>query len=430
MKQFFFWLLVFLFFGGRVLGQNADPFSPTVTPAESEQIRLARTLGEQDPVKAVAQLRGEIKASASAALDFTLGNLLFQNEQYAEAASAYETALKKFPAFRDAKINLGRVYLLLERPEASVRVYQELVRDGIADAETYVLLGHGLMMGTRPVSAETAYRQALLLDENGREARHGLLNALMAQQRDAEVLALTGELLKAEPGRRPYWAARANAQLSLGKPGDAAQSLEQARRLGVADAEMLSMLGQLYLQEGIPEEAVARFEEAFSGGELSLLRREQAVRGLMQLDRLTDAERLLAVLGAQLKSLPDAERVPAEGTVLKLNCRLKVRQGRTEEAGDLIRKGLEKNPLDGELLQLQAGVLREQDREEEAVLVLQRLSRIQGFEAEALLQLAQIEVDRKNWAAAVKLLERAQVFEEKPEWDDYLQQLRKMADGR
>src|SRR5690606_36535341 len=161
-----------------------------------------------------------------------------------------------------------------------------------------------------------------------------------------------------------------NAGLSMEDFQGAARSLEQARRLGVADAEMLSMLGQLSLQEDIQEEAVLRFEEAFALGEPSPLRQEQAIRGLVELGRVQEAESLMEKMGTQLKFVTGTERKAVEGTVLKLKVRLYVMQDRIPEAGALLQKGLEESPMDGELLLLQAELLRGQAQREEAVLVL------------------------------------------------------------
>lgn len=424
MRTIFLWYLLQLISCGLLFAQAADPFSPTVTRAESELIQKA--MGMPDEQDGVELLQEEMSESSSAALYFSLGSLFFQMENYPEAAEAYEQAVGRYPGFRDAKINLGRVYVLLERPEESVRVFQELVRDGSADAETYLLLGHGLMMMNQSLSAETAYRQVLLLDQMNVDAKQGLLNCLLSQQRDADVLSLTDELLQQEVTRKAYWAARVNAQLSLGKSEEAASSIEQARRLGVADSEMLALLGQLYLDE-IPEEAVIRLEESFAGGEISIQRRAQVVLGLLYLGRLRDAERFIDEMGSHLSSMPEAERAEMEGLMLKLNIRLALLQKRFDEAGDLVQKGLERNPLDGELLGMRAEILLEQGMEEESLIVLEQLARLPGFEAEALLKSAQIQADRGQWAFALQLVERAQVFEEKPQLQAYVQQLRRMA---
>lgn len=407
--------------------RNEDPFAPLVTRSESEVIQQAQSLADRE--EAVALLREAATATASAALDFTLGNLYFQLERYAEAAAAYEKALEKYPAFRNAKINLGRVYFQLEKIEEAVGLYQGLVRDGVADGETYLWLGHGLMQLGESVPAETAYRQSLLLGERRVEAKQGLLNCLIAQQREREALGLLRELLAGDVNRQAYWGARVNAYLSLEDAAAALESLETARRLGSADAEMLALLGELYLMRGMEVEAVANFQAALSAGGLSVLRREQMVAGLMHAGELAAAGELLDAIGSELKNLPSDERRQAEGRVLKLRTRLLIARGEAEAAEKLLGEVLASDPLNGEMLGMLGELQRERGDWEAAMLTRERQLRVQGFEAEALLGMGLIQAGRGEWALAVGYLERAQVFKEKPQVAKYLQQLRRMVDN-
>lgn len=407
---------------------EGDPFRPTVSRREAEWIQEAQSKGADELNEAIEGLSQQDIAGGSAALDFTLGNLYFQAENPERAAAAYENALEKFPTFRNAKINLGRIYLILEREEDAIRLYQELVRDGVADAETYLLLGHALMMESFPVSAENAYRQALLLDQNAIEAKRGLLSALMSQERHREGLALAKELLIQEPGQREYWAARANAQLALGETGAAAASLEQARRLGSADADMLATLGELYLQRHAPGEAYDRFMESFERGEDRLPRRERAITGFLQLGALKEAEQLLEGLESRIDELPAGEKEEWTLLYLRLQSRVDLENGNVDEA---LRKGrnvLEMDPLDGTTLLLLARIFEEQGDVEQALGYSGRAARIKGFEAEALIQQALIEVGRQRVEPAVRLLERAQAFEENAAVAGYLRQLRRVGE--
>jgi lipopolysaccharide biosynthesis regulator YciM len=69
---------------------------------------------------------------------------------------------------------------------------------------------------------------------------------------------------------------------------------------------------------------------------------------------------------------------------------------------------------------------READRLEDAVMACERASRIQGFEADALILQGRIEAERERYARAVELLEAAQSFEDRPYVARYLEQLRRM----
>jgi tetratricopeptide (TPR) repeat protein len=414
--------------GNPGFSQSMDPFMPTVNRREAEWIEEAQSGDQDDLENAIAGLIQRDIAGGSAALYFTLGNLYYQAEMYEEAVTAYEAALEKFPTFRNAKINLGRIYLVLEREKEAIRLYQELVRDGVADAETYLLLGHALMMESYPVSAENAYRQALLLDQTSKEARRGLLRTLLSQERYREGLALAKELLVQDPDQREYWAARANAQLSLGQMEGAMGSLEQARRLGRADADMLATLGELYLQQEIPAEAAARFAEAFELGEDRLQRRERAITGLLQMGAMEEAERLLEEFKNRLDVVPDTEKPEWDLSYLRLRSRLDLEQGKWEEAQEKGKQILERDPMDGATLLMLARIYEEQGDVEQAVSYCERAARITGFVAAALIQQALLEVGRQRVETGIRLLERAQAYEEHAGVARYLRQLRRVGD--
>lgn len=423
-----FLIYFLLFFAVTLRGQGNDPFSPSVTRSESERIQQALSEAEEDPEKGMALLVSQVTEKSTAAIDFTLGNLYFQEEMYAEAQKAYERSLEKFPAFRNAKINLGRIYLLLEEPERAIKIYQELVRDGIADGETYLLLGHALLMKSQPVSAESAYRQCLLLDQNLHEAKQGLLNSLLLQERHQEAVFLSRELLEKHPLRRDYWAARANAEIALGDHEKALHSLEQARRLGIADTEMYIVMGELYLQQNTPAPAVERFTSALKEGELSLSKHVQAVKAFIAAGALVEADRLFVLLEKKFSKMDEKKESVDEGTVLKLKSRLQMAQGNRMAAEETLQRVLDQYPMDGESLLLLSELQVEQGQVEEALLLLERAGRLKGFEADSLVQQALIQVGKKEIDLAVKLLERAQVFEERAQVRDYLRQVRRMAE--
>lgn len=99
----------------------------------------------------------------------------------------------------------------------AVAVFQTLMRSGQADADMLTLLGHALLLQEKPVSAEGAYRQALILRADDMDAMRGLTKCLIDQQ---------------EP-RRPYREAATllESAQAFGERPDVARYLEQIRRL-------------------------------------------------------------------------------------------------------------------------------------------------------------------------------------------------------
>ncbi|WFB35464.1 tetratricopeptide repeat protein [Kiritimatiellota bacterium B12222] len=426
MKSFLIRMCCSYLLYGAIAGPVTDPFSPQISTKTSERVQEIQNLAGQDLEGAIALTLETESNEDAAVLAFVLGNLYFQNEQYEEAEEAYAQAVEFFPAFRSAKINLGRIYLIQEKPELTVSLYQELVRDGVADGETWTLLGHALMQESEPVAAESAYRQAWLLDLSKQEAKRGLLNSLLQQERYEEVRFLSKELLADAPLQKEYWSAKSHAELALGDHNAAMNSLEQARRLGQADPQMLTVLGELYLEQRIPEQAVVSFQQAVKDGAGGIDRQMKIVEVLLNADLTEEATAIFAQVQLSYEAMGVQEQVPYEGEVIKLNSRIQLQKGSLEAASDLLISYLGKEPMDGEALMMMAEALRGQGEWLQAESYLERATRIKGMEADALVQLAMLQVDNKQWPQAIQSLERAQVFEEQEQVTRYLQQLRRM----
>lgn len=404
----------------------SDPFEPMVTREESALLASVMAVAETNTAAAVGLLRDARKPDDSAALDFILGNLHYRDRDLDAARAAYEAALEKFPPFRGAIVNLGRVHLLEDRPAEAIDLYRRLVRDGIADADSVLLLGHALMMEDRPVPAEAAYRQTLLLDPRHMEARLGLTKALMRQERYPEGLALVAEILRDDPVNRELWSLRANALLNAGDYEEAARAIETAHRLGCADADMLAALGDLLLNRNQPADGLKAYESAFSTAPPSAVLVLRAAEGFLMIGDMPGADRMLR-RAADMKDAGETSFDAAAGlTLLRLRAERAQQAGDTDGALALCEEIVRIDPLDGRTLLLIAGLHQARGRLEDAAMTCERAARVKGFEADALVLHAQIEVARDRYAGAVALLESAQSFRAQPHVARYLDQLRRM----
>ncbi|HSV99986.1 MAG TPA: tetratricopeptide repeat protein [Sedimentisphaerales bacterium] len=404
-----------------------DPFEPTVTRDEARLLQQAMATAATDPATAVEMLRTKKLGDASAALDFALGNLYFQQEQFDAAAQSYQGALTKLPKFRSAIMNLGRVYLLQNQTDKAITLYQELVKDGQADADILLLLGHALLMQNHPVSAESAYRQSLLLRPKHADAMLGMAKSLMQQERYAEGLALVGEILQTDPTHAELWALRTNALLAMNANDRATRAIETAHRLGCADAEMLAALGDLYLHQDQPQDALRVYDEAFRTASPSVNRMLRAFEGFLMVNDQQGALRMLERLETARRADASSFGPKDQVKLLRLQGELAEQQGDSARAMALYEELLRIDPLDARSLLLLARGQWQKDQLEEAAMTCERAARIQGAEADALVLHAQIEVQREHYGRAVELLEAAQTFQERPHVQRYLEQVRRMA---
>jgi len=406
---------------------HEDPFQPTVTRDEAKLLQKAMALAPTDPEGAIKTLQIKKLSEASAALDFALGNLYFQQENLSAAAQAYENALGKQPHFRSAIMNLGRIYLLQEKMDEAIALYQDLVAVGQADTNIFLLLGHALLTQNYPVSAETAYRQSLLIRAKHPDAMLGLAKSLMQQERYVEGLALVGEILQADPTQTELWSLRANALLATDANERATRAIETAHRLGCADTEMLATLGDLYLNQDQPVDALRAYNEAFRTESPSARRMLRALEGFLMVSDHRGASRMLERLERARQATPAAFGQGDQVTLLRLKGELAEQKGDSEQAMAFYEELLRLDPLDARTMLLLARGQWRKGQSETAAMTCERAARIPSFEADALVLHAQIEVERERYSRAAELLEAAQAFQQRSHVQRYLDQVRRMA---
>lgn len=403
-----------------------SPFEPVVSREEAKLLNAAMQTAANDVPAALAMLQIKKLVEASPAVDFAIGNLYFQQEQLEQAAEAYRNALKKHEHFRSAMMNLGRVYLLQEKTQEAIELYQHLVEDGQATADILLLLGHALLMGNYPVSAEVAYKQSLLLRPQDPDAMLGLAKCLMQQQRYTQGLALIGEILQENPTQKELWALRANAYLALGENEKAIRAIETARRLQGVDAEMLATLGDLYLNRAQAQDALAVYKAAFAAEKPSMARMLRGLEGMIMIGDPAAATQMVTQIKNTQAGLTEPPAPQHQIHFLRLQGELAHLQGKPDRAIELYQELLRQDPLDAKALLLLARLQWQQGQLEDAVMTCERAARIQGHETNALVIHAQIEVERQQYARAVELLEAAQTFQHQVHVQRYLEQVRRM----
>lgn len=425
------WLVLLVLFGAsgvRAMAQSTPVpmvVEPTVSREESDLIGRVVALSATNRPAAITLLEEGRSTKSSAALDFTLGNLHFQGGTHDAAVKAYREALIKLPTFRAARVNLARLYLLGEKPEEALPVLREVATDGQADADTYLLLGHALLLTDALVSAETAYRQCLLLRPGDADALLGLARALLPQDRPQETLALARELLRRDPMRREWWGLQANALMAMDRPEEAARALESARRLDLADAEMLATLGDLHLNARRIEDAADLYRQSLAGiGTPPVDRTLRALEAFVSLRQAEAAERLIESLTERKAELNATQRRALQ----RMMADVALLGEDADTAMGLFNELLREDPLDGRTLLRLAGLHREAGRIEEAALALERAARLPDTQVDALIGNAQLEVQRQRYRRAQELLEAAQALDPSDEVQRYLDQVRRLAE--
>jgi len=396
---------------------------PTITPAERQLLdEVAAILATNLPA-ASQRLLESTTTNSSAALDFTLGNFLFQQQQLEAAATRYRTALKKMPDFLRAHKNLALIQFQEAQYADSLASLLKSVALGEADELTYGLIGHCHHRLGNHASAEAAYRQALLFNPANENWKQGLASSLLEQRRLGEAAAWLEELLILKPDRADLWLAQADTYLGRDDVDRAAANYELLRRMGKASTGSLLNLGDIYVNRGLPTEAVNAYTEALHKKQSPDLNRMiRVARVLLEQQHPKESARLVAALERDLPTKPD--------DLLRLKARIAFVQGNTDSAIVSLESLLEQNPADGETLILlgdhyaRAGEKTDQER---AALLYERASRIEGFAARAMVQQAVMLVRRGQYKRAILLLKNAQAVEPKPNVAEYLTRLERLS---
>ncbi len=416
---------------------------PRVTVDEREQMLNVMELISADKMDEAAKMlvkyRKEDQA-ASAVFDFTLANIYFQQadaeglteeqrkQKLDAAAAAYQIAVDKYPKFRRAWRNMGLIYIRESEFAKALPALTKVVELGGGDSITYGLLGYAYASVGNNLSAELAYRMAILLDPKTMDWKMGLARSLFKQQRFAEAVAFCDQLIKNEPDRVDLWLLQANAFIGLNQPLKAVENYELVDSLGKSTADSLNMMGDIYINEGLYRLAVNSYVRA--------MKKEPQARP----DRAIRSAKVLAARGAldetkqlienieRLKgaNLEDDERKE----LLKLQARIAVAQGAGEEEVAILEQIVQLDPSDGEALILLGQDYARKGKNEKAIFYYERASSIPKYEPDAKVRHAQLLVKLGKYNEALQLLRQAQQLSFRENIQKYLEQVERVAKTR
>jgi tetratricopeptide (TPR) repeat protein len=399
---------------------------PRVTVEERDQMQKVLNLISTDKMdEAAAMLEKSQNKASSAVFDFTLANIYFQQEKLDQASGVYQTAVEKYPKFRRAWRNLGLIYVRQGNFQKALPALTRVVELGGNDAVTYGLLGYAYASLDNNLSAESAYRMAILLDPATLDWKMGLARCFFKQERYAEAVAICQQLIEGQPNRADLWLLAANAYIGLNQPAKAAEIYELVDNLGKSTPASLNMLGDIYVNQELYEMAVSSYIRAL----------ENDPNGTP--DRAMRSAKILVSRGAideTLKLMDTIEtyfyiRLGAAGRkeFLKLRARLAVARGSGEDEVRILNEIVELDPLDGEALILLGQHSSRTSDTEKAIFYFERAAAIDKYEADAKVRHAQLLVGKGKYAEALPLLRRAQTINPRENIQKYLEQVERVA---
>lgn len=234
---------------------------PNSMPVAAEQLNVYRTTNERGTYSAVIdQIIG--------AIYFQLGSMASNEAERTRYNRLAETNLKKaiesFPNFLKAHKNLANLLFKDGRSEEARKHFVTALKLGDVDPITYGILSAIYYEASQWSAAETAARNSLMLDPTVIEFRRILGLALFQQERFSEARAVFEEILQERPNEAFYWQMISNTYINEDQIDSAANLLEIVRFMGRADAQTLLLLGDVYMNKNMVEDAAETYYEALS----------------------------------------------------------------------------------------------------------------------------------------------------------------------
>jgi len=412
-------------------GINAE-IEPRVTKDEVAILEKVRPLMASDLPAAETELRKVMKPDGPAILEYTLGGILFQQDKLPDALAAFRKAVEKFPTFRRAYRNIGLISVRSADYPGAIAAFNRMIELGGADPFSYGLLGfsHAARQDFQP--AESAYRNALLLQPDNIEWRLGLTRCVFKQGKFDDAAALLDVLIAAYPEKADFWMLQAHTFLGMKQPLKAAMNLEAMDQLGKSTLESLYTLGDIYLTESLPDLALGAYERAVAAQpDQPVARPIRSAEQLASRGGMAQARRLVeAVRAARKDQIDDADK----RRILKLDSRLAMATGNGgAESAAMLEEILKLDPLDGEALMLLAQHYASTGKEgdvDKAMLYYERAAGIESFAANAKVRHAQIFVSQSRFSEAIQLLRQAQEIKPREDVARYLEQVERISKSR
>ena len=418
------------------LGVKSD-VEPKLTEEEQHYLEQIQPFMGKDLEACINAFQKVSGPEATARFDYELGVLYMQKNDVDKAREALTAAVTKFDRFLRAHSNLGLLYTRVNRTREAIPHITKSIALGQASEELYGMLAYCHLQNGDSLSAETAYRNAIMLGPKTVDWKTGLAQALFSQQKAGEAIALLDELLKDDPEKELFWNMQAVAQIANGAPLKAAQNLEMLILMGKATAKEYSTLGEIYMAQALYSLASRSFIAGASAkgapsGPDGLLK---SAESLAQRSAYSEAKAVLVAVESVFSNLETAQKVK----MLKVRSRIAMAEDASESAVALLNEIVQVDPMDGEALMLLADHFIKKGTDADlvqAIFYLERAIKINTTEADASVRLAQAKIAKsasetdkgkrlEAMASAIELLKRAQELKKRDSVGSYLADLEK-----
>lgn len=344
-----------------------------------------------------------------------------------------------FPNFLRAHKNLANLYFRNDRSDEALKHFVRAVELGDREAPTFGLMGAIYLEQQKYISAESALRQALMVNPNINEFKQLLGQVLLNQERYLEAKEIFSELLMVRPNEVNFWMAQTNCFIGLDMIDEATTNLEIVRLMGRAEAPSLMLLGDVYINREMVIEAAEAYIEAIAK-DPSETNLRNFIRAAETLNNYAAYPQSMAVLDAIEAHFPELSE-EIEIDLLSLRSEVNISLGKGEEAAQNLESLLRRDPFHGRALLSLARYYAELDtpegmdeddaraqrrrNQQTAILYFERAQNLDDdrTRVSAYIGEAQLRVQRDELSRAADLLQEAQRIRFQDNIRAYLEQI-------
>jgi len=215
--------------------------------------------------KAAEQFQAILKVDPSDSYSaLWLARLYRFENRHEDAEKVLRGVLQREPDNETALEQLSQLLLDESRSQEAIDLLTSAAGDS-ASPDIYDLLGDAYSQSKDYAKAEAAYRKAVEGDADDPGHRHGLAEALLAQDKYADALEQFKRLSELEPGSWENHLRAAQLYRRLGEFDQAESSLMRAKQLAPGNLQVLYNEALLYEDQGHYDDAVKVLSDAIAG---------------------------------------------------------------------------------------------------------------------------------------------------------------------
>ena len=343
----------------------------------------------------------------SASLHFLLGNFFFESDEHDLAEEQYVLAIHKHPSFLRAYENLGYSFMQNDQNEKALPVLLKALELGSNDSQIHGLIGFLYLDKELYLSALSAFESAMLFNPRNNTWRFGIFQSLINLQRNENALGVAEEILLFDPDNPSNWQNVASLLMRLDREDEVISHVEMVHQLSGASVRTHRLLGNLYFNRKMVEQANLEFQSMIDLASVASDLEDvlEVCEGMLYFGFVEEAQSLIGKLrskGAELGLVIDPESTEM------IQAMIYMEDGQSDRAETIFLRVLEANPAQPRALLFLAQIFTQQRDFDQAGIYFELAQLYPEVSYDAFYAHAQLLLALEQRDAALERLRQAQ----------------------